>query len=125
MGIVTEKTDTQEDVMIKDEVGSVQNGKYYMGSYGIHWSLNMSSNTITLNIANRPDLGIKVISNENPHAEFHVDEPWYKRLNAKISADFNSRQLSLDGNVIILTGSPRPSERWFTRRYENVIIVSW
>lgn len=125
MGIITEKSDTQEDIIIEDEVGSVQNGKYYMSDYAIHWSLDMSSNTITVNIGNRPDLGIKVISYEKPYAEFRVDEPWYKRLNAKMSGDFNSKQLLLNGETIILTGSPRPSERWFTRRYENVIIASW
>jgi hypothetical protein len=125
MGIISEKIDTKEDATIDEKTENIQNGKYYMGNYSLHWSLNLSSNTITLNLINRPDLGTKFISRENSEAEFRVDEPWYRGLNAKISGNFDSRQLLLNGSVVILTGSPRPGERWFRKKYENVILTSW
>lgn len=125
MGITTEETDTQNDIIIGNELSNIQNGKYYMGSYSIHWSLDLTLHRVTINITNRPDLGSKIIDKKFSVAEFRVDEPWYRRFHAKISGNFTSRQLSLDGNVIILTGSPRPGERWYTRKYENVIITTW
>lgn len=125
MGIISEKMDTKEDDVAEDQTENIQKGKYYMATYSLHWSLDLSSNTVTLNLTNRPDLGTKVISRENSEAEFRVDEPWYRRLYAKISGNFDTRQILLNGSVTILTGSPRPSERSKKIKYENVIITSW
>jgi|SRR5687767_872320 hypothetical protein len=125
MGIISEKIDTNEDAVIESQTENIQNGKYYIGPYSLHWSLDLSSNAITLNIINKPDLGTKVISRENSEAEFLVDKPWYEKLHAKISGNFDARQLLLNGSVTILTGSPRPRERARNKKYENVIITSW
>jgi hypothetical protein len=125
MGIISEKLETKEDVLLDEKIEDIQAGKYYMGTHSLHWSLDLSSNTITLNLVNRPDLGTKVISRERSEAEFRVDQPWYKQLNAKISGNFDSKQLILNGSVTLLTGSPHPSERSRIKKYENVIIASW
>jgi hypothetical protein len=122
MGIITEKIELNEDDMIEDEMETNQYGKFNVGRwYSIYWSLDLLSETITLNITNRPDLGIKVINRKNTVAEFRVDTPRYRKLYAKLSGDFNSKQLSLSGNGIV--GNPRTG--WRTRTYENVIIISW
>jgi hypothetical protein len=122
MGITSEKVETKEEVTVYEDV---QSGKYYIGSHTLHWSLDLSSNSITLSLTDRPDLGTRVISRENPEAEFRVDEPWYRKLYAKISGNFDSKQLLLNGNVTVLTGSYHPSERSRVKKYENVIITSW
>lgn len=49
MVITSEKLDTKEDVIPEDEM-NIQNGKYYIGRYSLHWSLDLSSNTFTLNL---------------------------------------------------------------------------
>jgi hypothetical protein len=89
-----------------------------MGSYSIHWSLDLLSDTITLNVANRPVLGTKVISKENPRASFYVANS----LDAKFSGDFNLKQLSLSGSVRL---PPHHFHPGTLRKYENVIVVSW
>ena len=121
MVITSEKLDTKEDVIPEDEM-NIQNGKYYIGKYSLHWSLDLSSNTFTLNLINRPELGTKVVSRDNPEAEFRVDEPTYKRLYAKMSGNFDSRQLLLNGHAAYYQGPPRGIR---IKKYENVIITSW
>lgn len=121
VGIKTEKIDLSEYDAISDDQEYNQNGKFYMGRYTIYWSLDLMSETITLDVTNRPDLGIRVIDKSNPTAEFRIDSPLYKKLYAELSADFNSKQLSVSGDVTI--GNPRTG--WRNRKYENVIIATW
>ena len=107
--------------MIEDEMENIQKGKFYISSYSIHWSLDLLSETITVGITDRPDLGIKVIDKKNTVAEFRVDKPQYKRFYTKLSADFNIKQLSVSGSAMYLI----PHSRFRTRTYKDVIILSW
>jgi hypothetical protein len=130
MGIKTEKITEPEDVKVEDEI--VENdhignpsGTYNMTGNVIGWSLDLLSDTITLNIMNRPDLGTKIIDKDSMTVEYRVDQPWYHSFLAKISADFTLKQLLLSGHATYLTGDPRPSHRWGRNKYENVIITTW
>jgi hypothetical protein len=124
VGIISEKVDMNEKPLLEKEIEDIQNGKYYMGDYSIHWSLNLSSKTIilTLNPIHVSQLGkTKIISRKKSEAEFRVDTPWNKTLYAKISGNFNAKKLLLNGSVI--TRHVRGG--WTTKKYENVIITSW
>lgn len=92
-----------------------------MGTNIINWSIDFSHNTITVEI---PPLGTKIPNENNPVAEFRRDGPNYRKFFAKISADFELRQLLLNGykRYRISRGE---SKRTKTTRYENVIITSW
>jgi len=118
MGIISQEGEAYEDTIIDE---NIQGGKYYMGSYTLQWSIDLSSNEITLNLANRPDLGTKVISKKNLEAEFHVDSPRHKILHAKISGNFDSNQLLLNGYVKFVM----LNHKWKRVRYENIILTSW
>jgi hypothetical protein len=91
-----------------------------MRSYPINWSLDLASNTITLNIINNPGLGTKIINENNPSAEFHIDND--NKFNAKISADFQIKQLLLNGRVRY-RGGMHPA--WRSKTYENIVITTW
>lgn len=103
MGIICEKLDMKEKPLLDEKIEDIQNGKYYMGDYSIHWSLNLSSKTVTLtlNPIHVSQLGkTKVISRKKSQAEFRIDTPWEKTLYAKFSGNFNTKKLLLSGSVI-------------------------
>jgi hypothetical protein len=91
-------------------------GVYEIGGYSLNWSLDLSSNTITLNIPNRLDLGTKIINVNNPVAHYSG-----KKFYAEISADFELKKLLLNGYQRI--SLPHHGPR--TIKYENIIITTW
>jgi hypothetical protein len=130
MGIKSEKVDAPDGVKADDEIFENErignpSGTYSMTGRVISWSLDLSSLTIKLNIINRPEFGSKAIDKVNTVAEFRQEEPWYQSFRATISADFNSKQLLLNGFATYLTGSPHPGHRWGKNTYENVVLTNW
>jgi len=95
------------------------NGVYDIGGYSINWSLDLSSNIITLNIPNKPDLGTKIINENNPNAHYEGN-----KFYVKISADFELKHLLLNGQVRYrIHSGMHPA--YGTKKYENIVLTTW
>ena len=120
MGItIEENIEALKDYTDEDKIEVSEgnpNGVYDIGGYSINWSLDLSSNTITLNIPNKPNLGTKIINVNNPDAHYEGD-----KFYVKITADFELKQLLLNGHRRI--NLPHHGPR--TIKYENIIITTW
>ena len=125
MGITDEESEIPESGEIKGETFEDNiSGTYRLPAYVVGWSLDLSSSTITVNV--NPDLGTKVITRDNTVVEYRIDSPRDKAFLAKISADFNLKQLVLNGYANYTVPRPhRPTSTLKTRKYENVLLTTW
>ena len=131
MGIkIVDDAEILEDSNSENEIPqNIQSGIYNMesnmGSYPINWYLDLTSNTITINILNKPDLGAKIINENNPIAEFRIVHfANVDKFSAKISSDFQIKQLSLNGQVRYrIHGGMHPA--YGTKKYENIVLTTW
>ncbi|HKQ21315.1 MAG TPA: hypothetical protein VJS91_04700 [Nitrososphaeraceae archaeon] len=121
MGITLEKTDVKDNAQIEEISEDIQNGTYGLVDYDLLWSINFVANTITLNLVYRygPTITTRVITREEYRTEFHTAQ-----LDAQISANFDAKQLLLNGSY--RSRNMHSHGHLITRKkYENVIITSW
>lgn len=116
--------DLVEDDIEEEVTESIQSGTYDMRHNQINWSLDLSSNSITVKIINRPNLGTKIINENNPVIEYRSNDRFtIPRFYAKIIANFDLKHLLLDGHVKYSCG--RIGRQSCTKKYENIILTSW
>lgn len=112
------EVETKESVISENN----QTGTYVMFNRSINWNLDLSSETITLNIVNKPELGTKIITKENTIVRFSDFPHHHMGFSAEISGDYKLKQLLLNGYVIYNYHPPRSYKK---KTYTDVIITSW